>query len=91
MSSSERTALPACLNAPRRSRCDRLSGPQVSLGDILLHQVPVLVGLQHNGCHAAFYEHKKPRIIRIMVDMKADRLEVVTFYMIDERQMPVMK
>lgn len=57
----------------------------------LLNEIPVLAGIQHNGCHAAFYKHKNNRFMKIILDMKADRIEVVTFYTIEGKQLPVVK
>ena len=50
-----------------------------------------MVGIQNNGCHAAFYKYRKQRVIRIIVGMKADRMEVVTFYVIEEKRLPVVR
>jgi len=75
----------------RLSRKQRKIFTCESIRDILFNEVPVLVGLQENGCHAAFYKHKSHRIIRIILDMKADGVSVVTFYVIEERQLPVIK
>jgi len=75
----------------------RLSGKQrtlftcESIRRILLEESPELAGIQHNGCYTAFYKHKNNKFIRIILDMKADRAEVVTFYVIGERQLPVIK
>jgi len=62
-----------------------------SIREILFNNIPVLVGIQHNGCYAAFYKHKNHRFIRIILDMKADRADVVTCYVIDEKLLPVIK
>lgn len=62
-----------------------------SIREILFGDLPVLVGLQNNGCFAAFYKHKSHRFIRILLDVKVDRIDVVTFYVIEEWQLPVIR
>ena len=62
-----------------------------SIRHMLLNEVPLMVGIQNNGCHAAFYKYRKQRVIRIIVGMKADRMEVVTFYVIEEKRLPVVR
>lgn len=62
-----------------------------TIKEYLFEAVPVLVGIQYNGCYAAFYKYIKQRIIRIILDMKADKIHVVTFYVIERNQMPVIK
>ncbi len=57
----------------------------------LLNDIPVLAGIQYNGCHSAFYKHKNKRFMKIILDIKADKIEVVTFYIIEEKQLPVIK
>lgn len=52
---------------------------------------PVMVGIQHNGCHAVFYKHEKQRFLRIILDIRAHNICVVTFYMIEKNQLPVIK
>ena len=56
---------------------------------ILFHDLPVLAGLQNNGCYAAFYKHKNKRFIRIILDMKAGRIDVVTLYILEK--LPVIR
>ena len=62
-----------------------------TIREYLFDKTPVLVGLQHNGCYAVFYKHEKQRFIRIIVDIKADNIYVVTFYVIEKVQLPVIK
>lgn len=62
-----------------------------NIRQILLNGVPVLAGIQHNGCYAAFYKHENKRFIKIILDVRIDRIEVVTFYIIEGKQLPVIK
>jgi hypothetical protein len=62
-----------------------------SIKQMLLNDIPVLAGIQHNGCYAVFYKHENKRFMKIILDMKADRVEVVTFYVIEGKQLPVIK
>jgi hypothetical protein len=62
-----------------------------SIKQMLLNDIPILAGIQHNGCYTAFYKHKNKRFIKLILDIKADRIEVVTFYVIEEKQLPVIK
>lgn len=57
--------------------------------DYLVHETPIFVGIQYNGNHALFYKDKnESRIIRIMVDILPTKIDVVTFYIINENQIP---
>ena len=46
--------------------------------DILTKETPRGVGLQKNGRYAAFFR-KKEGYIRIILELKEDRLEIITF------------
>ena len=50
-----------------------------------------MVGIQYNGCYAVFYKYEKQRFIKIIIDIKTDKIYVVTFYVIEKNQLPVIK
>ncbi len=58
------------------------------LKDLICAGCPVLAGIQNNGCVSAFYRWEKKKFIRIIMDNTYNRIEVVTFYIIDEFQLP---
>jgi len=60
---------------------------KVWLTEILLHENPFFVGIQYNNLWAAFYKYKKS-IFRIILDIQANKVYIVTFYIIDESQIP---
>ncbi len=55
--------------------------------DLILEGIPIFVGTQFNGCYAVFYSFDK-EIIRITLDIQLNRINIVTFYIIDKNQMP---
>jgi len=57
----------------------------------ILEQKPILVGIQYNGAYAVFYDYKENDVIRIVLDIKPNQIEVVTFYIIDKKQIPIIK
>ena len=54
----------------------------------LTTKIPVLVGIQHNKNHAVFYDCSKNEVLRIILDMQPNKIEIVTFYMIDKNEIP---
>lgn len=62
-----------------------------SIRDILLGEEPVLVGIQYNGCHTAFYKYENKRFIRVIIELTLDKIDVVTFYVVEENQLPTLK
>lgn len=55
--------------------------------ELLLNNEPFFVGIQNNGLWALFYKHNK-EIIRMIVDIQVNKIYIVTFYIIDETQIP---
>ncbi|MCK4670503.1 MAG: hypothetical protein KAT43_04830 [Nanoarchaeota archaeon] len=55
---------------------------------ILLESTPLLVGIQFNGNYATFYKFKENKIIRIALDIIPQKIEVVTFMILDKYQVP---
>lgn len=62
-----------------------------TMNEFLFEKTPVLVGIQYNGCYAVFYKYIRQRFIRIILDIRSDVIRVVTFYVIDKKQLPVIK
>ena len=50
----------------------------------------MLVGLQKNGCYAVFYRYGND-ILRVILDMQINKIEIVTFYIIDKKQLPEIR
>ena len=59
--------------------------------EYILDTTPILVGIQKNGCYALFYKYKGNLYIRVMVDIDIDKIEAVTFYIVEEYQIPRRK
>jgi len=55
--------------------------------EYLLEQEPVLVGIQHNGNYAVFYRYNKD-LLKVILDIQTPSINIVTFYIIDNNQMP---
>ncbi len=58
------------------------------LKEYILNEVPLVVGIQFNKNYTVYYKHKKKDILRLILEIKLDKIEIVTFYIIDEKQMP---
>ncbi|MBR9675707.1 hypothetical protein GOV05_01730 [Candidatus Woesearchaeota archaeon] len=59
--------------------------------DFLLTDKPTLVGLQYNQCYAVFYKDKTKNYLRIIIEIKPNKIEIVTFYVIDPSHLPQLK
>lgn len=59
--------------------------------EYLLGKKPVSVGIQYNKNYAIFYTYKGNKAIRMMLDIAPQKIGVVTFYIIDKKQIPVIK
>lgn len=62
-----------------------------NISDYILERKPILVGIQHNGNYALFYDYKENEVIRIILDISPKKIGVVTFYIIDKKQVPIIK
>lgn len=58
------------------------------LREYLIAKVPVVVGIQHNRNYAVFYDYSKNEALRLILDIQADKIEIVTFYIIDKNEIP---
>lgn len=60
----------------------------INLKEYIINEVPLFVGIQFNKKYALFYRYKNKEIIRIIVDITPITIEIVTFYIIEEKQFP---
>ena len=58
------------------------------LKEYLLAKIPILVGIQFNGNYAVFYDYSKNEVLRLMLDIQPNKIEIVTFYLPDKTQVP---
>ena len=54
----------------------------------LTANIPILVGIQFNGNYAVFYDYSKNEVLRLMLDIQPNKIEIVTFYLPDKTQVP---
>ena len=54
---------------------------------IVKSEIPFLVGIQENGNYSAFYEYKG-RICRVILAINTRKINIVTFYFINDWQVP---
>jgi|SRR3989344_1357590 len=54
---------------------------------IIRKEKPFLVGIQENENYSVFYRYKN-KIYRIILGIDSRKINIVTFYFIDERQVP---
>ena len=62
-----------------------------TINDYIFESVPILVGIQNNGCYAVFYKYKNQKYIKIILDIRIDKICAVTFYIIDKNQLPMIR
>ncbi|MEK6903658.1 MAG: hypothetical protein AABW64_03365 [Nanoarchaeota archaeon] len=55
--------------------------------DILLHENPLLVGIQRNKNYAVYYKYKSDTL-KMILDMTPKSIKVVTVYIVDNKQVP---
>ncbi len=58
------------------------------LKEYLTAKIPILAGIQHNRNYAVFYDYSKNEALRLILDIQADKIEIVTFYIIDKSEIP---
>ncbi len=58
------------------------------LKEYLTSKVPILVGIQYNLNYAVFYDYGKQKALRIIIDIKPDKIKIVTFYLPEKSEMP---
>ena len=58
------------------------------LKEYLTSKVPILVGIQYNFNYAVFYDYSKQKALRIIIDIKPDKIKIVTFYLTEKSEMP---
>ena len=54
---------------------------------ILFKEIPFLVGIQFNDNYAVFY-HYKNKVLKIILSKEDRKINIVTFYFIEEWQIP---
>lgn len=54
---------------------------------ILINEKPFLVGFQYNENYAVFYKHQNKNL-KIIVNLEDRKVKIVTFYFIEEWQIP---
>ena len=57
------------------------------LTNILLKETPFLAGIQFNNNYALFYRHNN-RILKMIISLEVRKVNIVTFYFIEEWQIP---
>lgn len=57
------------------------------LRETLLNNKPFLGGIQHNGNHALFYKYQNKNL-KLVVNINNRKVKIVTFYFIQEWQIP---
>ena len=74
------------LNEKQRKiiKCDNLK-------KYLLNEIPIFAGIQYNKCHSAFYKYENKRFIRLVIEITLAKIDIVTFYIIDDNQLPKLK
>lgn len=58
-----------------------------NLIEFIVSETPILVGLQNNGLYAVFYNFNK-KILKIILEIQPLQINIVTFYIIEENQIP---
>ena len=56
--------------------------------EIILHSVPLLVGIQYNSNYAVFYDFKQNMALKIILEIMPTKIEIVTFMILDKNQIP---
>ena len=58
------------------------------LKEYLKTKIPIFAGIQYNRNYAVFYDYSKNEAIRLILDMQPNKIEIVTFYIIDKSEIP---
>ena len=58
------------------------------LKEYLTGKVPILAGVQFNFNYAVFYYYSKQEALRMILDIKPDKIKIVTFYLTEKSEMP---
>ncbi len=57
------------------------------LRNYIIYEYPILVGIQKNKNYAVFYKYEN-KVIKIIIDIQIDKINIVTFYFIENSQIP---
>ncbi|MBI3412537.1 MAG: hypothetical protein HY051_00460 [Candidatus Aenigmarchaeota archaeon] len=58
------------------------------IAEFLLYKTPAKVGVQYNQNYAVFYDYKERRILKVVIRLMPNKINIVTFYILDSRQLP---
>lgn len=61
------------------------------LESFITEKIPIFVGIQYNGFFAVFYKYKKKKILRIILEINPQKIEIITFYFVEKHQIPKIK
>ncbi len=61
------------------------------LKDFVLNKIPVEIGRQNNGNLAVLYFYEENKIIKILLDLRPNKIYIVTFYILNRQQMKELK
>ena len=61
---------------------------EAMLKENLVTKIPIVVGIQHNRNYAVFYDYSKNEALRLIIDIQPNKIEIVTFYIIDKNEIP---
>ncbi len=66
---------------------DRESFKEYIIKELILNENPILVGIQNNGLYTVYYKKDK-EITKLIIEVKFNKLNIVTVYKIREEQIP---
>ena len=55
--------------------------------ELIITGIPILVGIQYNTCYAVFYKYDNDTL-RVTLDVCPNKIDIVTFYIVDSQQIP---
>ncbi|MFH0978581.1 MAG: hypothetical protein V1837_04735 [Candidatus Woesearchaeota archaeon] len=64
---------------------------QEDLIGYIVEKQPILVGKQNNGLYVAYYDFTTGQIIKMLLDISVNSIEIVTFYVTNKKDVPVIK
>ena len=74
----------------RLSEEERKIFKEAVLKEYLINKIPILVGIQQNSNYAVFYDYGKKEALKIMLDIKIEKIKIITFYLIEKNKMPML-
>ena len=58
--------------------------------EYILSDTPILVGKQYNGSYAVFYNYYED-VLKLILDIQPNKINVVTFCILDSKQLPKIR